>query len=141
MNPLTTAIRIAVEAHADTMDKAGREPYILHPLRVMMAQTSEVTRIVGVLHDVVEDTDVTFEDLAAAEIPQAAVAALRLLTKPHGADYQAYVEKIKPNPIARAVKLADLEDNMNVRRLDVVDDTVRERLSKYLRAWETLTSD
>ena len=104
-----------------------------------MAQSSEVARIVGVLHDVVEDTDVTFEDLAAAGIPSEAIESLRLLTKPKGADYQAYVEKIKLNPIARAVKLADLEDNMNVRRLDAVDDAVRDRLAKYLRAWETLT--
>jgi hypothetical protein len=138
MNPLTTAIRIAAEAHGDTLDKTGREPYILHPLRVMMVQQSEMARIVGVLHDVVEDTDVSFEDLERAGIPGDAVAALRLLTKPRGADYQAYVDKIKPNPIARAVKLADLEDNMNIRRLETIGDAERTRLAKYLRAWRTL---
>jgi hypothetical protein len=136
---IADAIRIAVDAHAGAVDKAGA-PYILHPLRVMFAQRDDDARMAGVLHDVVEDTSVTFEDLETAGMPPAVLDALRLLTH-DGTPYEEYVQRLKSNPIARAVKLADLEDNMDIRRLAEVTERDARRLAKYRRAWRTLTTD
>ncbi|MBI1367644.1 MAG: HD domain-containing protein [Planctomycetes bacterium] len=135
---VSDAIGIAVKAHAGAVDKAG-SPYILHPLRVMLAQQDDNARIAGVLHDVVEDTDVSFDDLAAAGIPPAVLDALRLLTH-DGTPYEQYIERLKSNPIARAVKLADLQDNMDVRRLPEVTERDAKRLTKYIKAWRLLMS-
>ncbi len=139
---LEEAIRIAVDAHAGKVDKAGK-PYVLHPLRVMLAVESdepEAARIVAVLHDVVEDTEWTAERLAAEHgLGEREQAALRLLTKEDGADYDAYVERLAPDPIARAVKVADLRDNLDVTRLEELGEKDVKRVNKYLRSLRRLS--
>ncbi len=139
MNPLESAIAIAVRAHAGQADKSG-QPYILHPLRVMFRCQTDEQRIVAVLHDVIEDTSVTADDLRSQGFSEAILAALDCVTKRDGESYEAFVERAAANPIARQVKLADLEDNMDLRRLGAADLGQREtdRLSRYIRAWHRL---
>jgi len=134
---LADAIRLAVAAHHDQVDKVG-QPYILHPLRVMFRLETEVERIVGVLHDVVEDTPHTLDGLRALGYPPEVIAALDGVTARPGESYEAFVARLAPNPIARRVKLADLEDNLDLRRLPELTDRDVERLRRYRRAWSVL---
>lgn len=137
MTPLERAIQIATEAHAGQMGK-DESPYILHPLRLMLKMSTDEERIVAVLHDVVEDTSVTFEDLRREGFSEAVLEVVRLLTHEAEISYEDYVERLKPHPLARKVKLADLEDNSDIRRLSGIEDKDLERLRKYHRAWMTL---
>lgn len=137
MSTLQRAISIAVEAHAGQVDKSGR-PYILHPLRMMLRQLGDEAMMAAVLHDVVEDTPWTFEDLRREGFSETVLVALACLTKREGEAYEDFIERAAANPIARTVKLADLEDNMDVRRLRQVSESDRARLDKYRRAWERL---
>lgn len=134
MATLERAIAIAATAHAGQFDKTGA-PYILHPLRMMMRLESNEERIVAILHDVVEDTDWTFDALAAEGFSQNVLAALECVTKRDGEDYEAFVQRSLQNGTARQVKRMDLEDNMNILRLATVTDKDLERLRKYHRAW------
>lgn len=138
MSTLERAIAIAAEAHAGQRDKAGA-PYVLHPLRVMLAQQTDAARIVAVLHDVVEDTPVTFDDLRREGFSTEVLAALESVTKRDGEDYPAFVARAGANPIGRAVKLADLADNCDLSR--IASPTARdfERIEKYRRAAAALT--
>jgi len=133
MSTLERAIEIAAAAHAGEHDKAGA-PYILHPLRVMLAQTQPAQRIAAVLHDVVEDTPWTLEELRREGFSDEVVAAVDALTKRDGEDYFAFVERAGRHPVARVVKIADLRDNMDTLRIAVLTDRDRERLEKYRRA-------
>jgi len=139
---LNAAIAVALKAHANQLDKAG-QPYILHPLRVMMAVESpslESARIVSVLHDVVEDSEWTVEGLAGElDLTPDEQAALRLLTHADEEDYAQYIERVATDPLAKAVKLADLRDNLDVTRLAQVTDKDAKRISKYLRSLHRLT--
>tara|TARA_R110002096_G_scaffold197544_1_gene380954 strand:- start:212 stop:640 length:429 start_codon:yes stop_codon:yes gene_type:complete len=137
---LVTAIQIAVQAHGETLDKSG-QPYILHPLRVMMAQMSDVSRIAGILHDVVEDTNVTIDDLRSAGIPEESLTAIVMLTHEESEPYEEYINKLYQNHIAKSVKLADLLDNMNVLRLPGFTQKDLGRLAKYRRAYEFLSEE
>jgi (p)ppGpp synthase/HD superfamily hydrolase len=142
MTKLERAIAIAVEAHSGQVDKAGR-PYILHPLRLMARMSSDSDMMAAVLHDVVEDgPGWTFERLAKEGIPPDVIEALRHLTKTPAEeeDYDAFVRRAGENPIARRVKLADLEDNMDIRRIAAPSQRDFERLAKYRRSWEYLRS-
>jgi len=144
MPDLESAIALAVETHLDQTDKAG-EPYILHPLRVMFSLSSKNERIVGVLHDVVEDGEVSFDDLRKMGFPDVVVDALIAVTKlpeEEGNDegYQAFVERAGADPIAQKVKIADLRDNLDVTRLNEVSEKDSRRISKYLRALRYLES-
>jgi len=141
---LETAIALAVETHSGQTDKAG-EPYILHPLRVMFSLSSKNERIVGVLHDVVEDGEVSFDDLRKMDFSDVVVDALIAVTKlpeEEGNDegYQAFVERAGADPIAQQVKIADLRDNLDVTRLYEVSEKDSRRISKYLRALRYLES-
>ncbi len=140
---LDEAIRVAVDAHAGQIDKAGK-PYILHPLRVMMTVESpslDSARKVAILHDVVEDSAWTLESLDAAHgLTSEEEAALRLLSHGDGDDYDEYVSRLAGNAIARAVKIADLRDNLDVTRLQEVTERDAKRISKYLRSLRTLAS-
>ncbi len=129
---LEKAIRIAVNAHYGQKDKGG-DPYIFHPFRVMNACSSLEAKIVAVLHDVVEDTDIEM-DFISAEFPIEIVDALKLLTHTPEVDYMDYVQGTKNNPIAREVKIADLKDNYNVSRIMNMTDKDIERLKKYIAA-------
>lgn len=134
---LEDAIALAVKAHAGQIDKAG-QPYILHPLRVMFTCQSEAARIVAVLHDVIEDTSVTVEDLKAMGFREVILDALACVTKREGESYDDFVARAAANPIAREVKLADLKDNMDLTRLQSVTPKDAQRIEKYLRAYQYL---
>lgn len=137
MSLLETALKIATEAHSGQTERNG-QPYIGHPLRVMERVETEEEKIVAILHDVVEDTAWTFEQLTKAGFPPHIIAALDCVTRREGEDYSAFVERSAANPLARRVKLADLEDNMDVRRLSEVTEKDRQRLNKYLAAYRRL---
>ena len=135
---LEKAIGIAVSAHRGQKDRYGA-PYILHPLRVMQRLSTPDQQIVGVLHDVVEDTDWTFERLAEEGFPESLLEALKAVTKKKGEDYDDFVKRSAANPVARRVKLADLEDNMDLRRTGEVTEKDLPRLQKYVKAWRFLS--
>ena len=140
MSTLQRAIEIATEAHKGQYDKAGND-YIGHPLRVMEMGKTENEKIVGVLHDVVEDTDWTFEALAAEGFSEEVIAALRCVTKlSENENYDDFIERVKKNPlaVAVAVKINDLSDNMDIRRLPYLSDKDVKRLKKYLKAYKRL---
>lgn len=147
MSILESAIRLAVEVHEGQRDKAGA-PYILHPLRVMASVEGEDAKIVAVLHDVIEDAQVEgIEERVRAALSggdsKRLMAALDALTKRDGEGYEAFIERVAPNDLARRVKLADLQDNMDVRRLrpeDLADPWTQQRLLRYRRAFERLSS-
>ena len=140
MPTIGDAIKLSVDAHERQMDKGG-QPYILHPLRLMLAVNSESARIVALLHDVVEDNPTfTLEKLSLAGYSQDVLDALDCLTKRPGEHYSDFIDRIKPNVLARKVKLADLRDNMDVTRLPKVTSDDLERLQRYRDAWSTLTA-
>ncbi len=137
MPTLEEAIALAVEAHRGQCDKAG-QTYILHPLRVMLRLETDTERMVAVLHDVVEDSPYSLERLRALGYPEEVLGALDCLTKREGEAYEAFIERVRPHALARRVKLADLEDNMDVRRLPAVTPPDAARLARYRAAWERL---
>ena len=116
MATIEKALQIAAQAHEGQKDKDG-QPYILHPLRVMHAVEGVEAQIVAVLHDVVEDTSVTLEDLRAAGFSETILAGVRCVTHGKNESYADYVVRCKTNPLGRQVKLADLEDNSRLARL------------------------
>lgn len=135
---LSKAINLAMQAHAGQVDKAGM-PYIGHVMRVMQAGKTIDEKIVGVLHDVVEDTTWTFDALLAEGFPVHIVDALRCVTKlSDDESYEAFINRVKNNPLAVAVKINDLTDNMDVRRLQTLTDADVQRLRKYLKAYQSL---
>ena len=133
MPTLEDAIALAVEAHRGQKEKAG-QPYILHILRVMFRLGVEPEQMAGVLHDLVEDTPYTLDDLRRLGYPERVVTAIDCLTRREDETYEEFVERAGAHPIARRVKLADLEDNMDIRRLSAVTERDRERLNRYIRA-------
>ena len=140
MATVEDAVSIAARAHRGQKDKAGA-PYLLHPLRMMLRMDTEAAMMAAVLHDVVEDTEWTLERLREAGFSDEVLEAVDCLTHREGESYQQFVERVRTNPIARQVKIADLEDNMNVRRIDQLGPRDLERLEKYHRAWRVLTGE
>jgi (p)ppGpp synthase/HD superfamily hydrolase len=137
MQTLEDAIALAIERHRGQKDKYDA-PYILHPLRVMFRlgwDAPEAARIAAVLHDVVEDTDITLDELRRRGYSEEVVGAVELLSRRPGDSYEQLIERVLPNPIARRVKRADLEDNMEVRRIPTVTAKDLERLARYRSAW------
>ena len=130
MSTLERAIEIAARAHAGQVDKAGA-PYILHPLRLMLSLQGEHERMAAVLHDVVEDTSLTFADLQREGFPPAVVDAVRALTKLPGEGRIAAAHRAAADPVARAVKLADVGDNMDLRRIPAPTEKDFARLKEY----------
>ena len=127
------AMKLCYEAHKDQVDKSGL-PYVFHPAHVAEQMTDEATTIVALLHDVVEDTDYTLEDLAAEGFEKEILEAVALMTHEDDVPYLDYVAKLKNNPIARAVKLADLAHNSDLSRIGEIDEETRKRLEKYKKA-------
>ncbi|MBK8035021.1 MAG: GTP pyrophosphokinase [Chloroflexi bacterium] len=141
MPTIEEAIIWATEVHRGQVDKAGN-PYILHPLRVMLRMTSDDARFVAILHDTIEDSDHTLDDLRALGYSETIIAAVDAITRRDDETYEEFIQRLKPNPLARAVKLADLLDNMDLRRANpVVAEKDAERLARYQRAWIELTRD
>jgi (p)ppGpp synthase/HD superfamily hydrolase len=137
---LQKAIEIAFEAHRHQTDKYGA-PYLGHVTRVMNMGKTEDERICGVLHDVVEDTDWTFEQLAAEGFKAEILEALRCVTKlSPDEDYDHFISRILPNRLACQVKLNDLTDNMDIRRMPEVTEEDVSRLNKYLRAYKQVSA-
>jgi (p)ppGpp synthase/HD superfamily hydrolase len=131
VSTLERAIEIAARAHAGIGDKAG-EPYILHPLRVMLGLTDGESRIVAVLHDVLEDTKVTREHIMAAGFSHQVLDALDAVTRRPGEPYEALIRRAAAHPIASQVKIADLMDNLDPERLGRLPATEGARLrAKY----------
>jgi hypothetical protein len=137
MSTLEKAIRIAAQAHDGQRDKAGA-PYILHPLRVMMKMATVAEQITAVLHDVVEDTDWTMEQLHQEGFNREILGALDCLSRRDGEEYGDFIKRVKLNPLAVKVKIADLEDNLDVLRLKEVTDADAKRLEKYQQALKML---
>ena len=138
MATLERALQIAVRAHAGQKDKSG-EAYIFHPIRVMARCVTPEGKIVALLHDVVEDTPVTFEELRAEGFAANVLAALELLTHADDVSYEDYIQAIASNPLATEAKLADLEDNSDIRRLQTIDERAVARLRRYLAAHRLLS--
>ena len=140
MHQLERAISVALRAHEGVLDKSG-QPYILHPLHLMMQMETEDAQITAVLHDVVEDSDISLQDLADMGFSPRVIEALALLT--HDSDahsYAEYIDRINGNALARQIKLADLQHNMDARRLPApLSERDWERLQKYRLAWDKLS--
>ncbi len=135
---LGRAVAIAVEAHAGQFDKAGAD-YIEHPIRVMSVGKSVDEKIVGVLHDVIEDSAWTIEMLRAEGFSETVLNALVCLTKlSEDEPYDQFISRVSLNPLAKTVKLNDLTDNMDIRRLMEISDNDVARLRKYLKAYRRL---
>jgi (p)ppGpp synthase/HD superfamily hydrolase len=130
---LERAIAIAATAHAGQVDKGGA-PYILHPLKVMLRMSTLEERIVAVLHDVVEDCDISLEDLRQEGFSEVVLTAIESVTKVPGESYEDFVERAAQNPIGRVVKLADLEENSDLSRIASPSWEDLERIEKYRRA-------
>lgn len=131
------ALEIALDAHRGQRGKAG-EPYILHPLRVMHACSSEGERMVAVLHDVVEDSGWTLADLRAEGLTEELVEAVDAMTRREGESYADFVDRASRHPIARAVKIADLRDNLEMSCIADPEESNAQQAQKYLQALETL---
>jgi (p)ppGpp synthase/HD superfamily hydrolase len=134
---LEDAIALAARAHRGQLDRAG-EPYILHSMRVMLKQRDETARIVAVLHDVLEDTEVTLDVLRQAGYSPEICDAVDRLTRREQEPYEVMLARVEASPLARRVKLADLEDNMDLRRLTAIDEQALARLTRYKAAWDRL---
>ncbi|MEM6474282.1 MAG: GTP pyrophosphokinase, partial [Planctomycetota bacterium] len=138
MSDLQRAIEIAVSAHRGQTRKDG-SPYVLHPLRLMMSVNASDERIVALLHDVVEDTSITSDDLEREGFSEHVLAALRLLTHDPEVSYEDYIQRLATNQLARTVKLADLRDNSNVFELPSIGERDLRRVEKYHRAFKFLS--
>lgn len=136
---LERAIAIAAAAHEGQVDKGGA-PYILHPLKVMLRVNTLEERIVAVLHDVVEDCGISFDDLRKEGFSETVLMAIASVTKVPGESYEAFVERAAQNPIGRVVKLADLEENSDLSRIAQPSWEDLERVEKYRRAMGVLRS-
>lgn len=133
------AMKIAFDAHKDQVDKNGI-PYIYHPIHLAEQMKTEYEICVALLHDTVEDSDITFEDLIEAGFPDEVITALRRMTHDESVAYMEYVENIRNNPIAKTVKLADLRHNSDLTRLDHVTEKDFVRNKKYTQAIRLLAS-
>ena len=132
--PLTKkALRLCFDAHREQVDKTGL-PYVFHPFHLAEQMKDEATTVCALLHDVVEDTDYTLDDLRSMRYPDEVLDALALLTHDPAEPYMDYVKEIAKNPIARKVKMADLRHNSDLSRMDEVDEWAVKRTEKYRRA-------
>lgn len=136
---IEVALQRSLKAYGGKLDKGGK-PYILHPLRLMARLSDPVGQCVALLHDVIEDSDTTADDLRADGFPESVVSTVEVLTKRPRERYEAYIDRIRAHPLARKIKLLDLEDNINLLRLTTVSEKDLERAAKYHRAWIRLDS-
>lgn len=127
------ALKLCFAAHKEQQDKSGL-PYVFHPFHLAEQMEDELTTVTALLHDVVEDSPYTLTDLREMGFPEEVLAALALLTHDDDTPYLDYVARIRENPIARTVKLADLRHNSDLSRLDHVDDRALQRVEKYKKA-------
>ncbi|MDD2139743.1 GTP pyrophosphokinase [Pseudomonas putida] len=138
-NLIDMGLEWALKAYSGKVDKGGK-PYILHPLRLMSRLDDPISQLVALLHDVIEDSPITGDELRAAGFPESVVGTVEVLTRRSGETYEAFIDRIRTNPLARKVKLLDIEDNLNLLRLSAVTDKDLKRVAKYHRAWKRLDS-
>lgn len=127
------ALKLCFEAHKNQTDKSGL-PYVFHPFHLAEQMETEETTIIALLHDVIEDSDFTIEDLINMGFDKTVTDAIALMTHKDGVEYMDYVSAIKENPLAKTVKLADLKHNSDLTRLDIVDEKSLMRKEKYSKA-------
>lgn len=132
------AMQICFDAHKDQVDKAGL-PYVFHPMHLAEQMTDEAAICTALLHDVIEDTEMTIADLAEAGFPAEILRAVELVTHKDDESYWQYISDIKADPIARAVKLADLRHNSDLSRLSQVDEWALARVERYRKAIDMLS--
>ena len=138
--PLTKkALKLCFQAHKEQLDKVGI-PYVFHPFHLAEQMDDEISTVCALLHDVIEDTDITAETLEQMGFPKEVLDVLRLLTHAEGVPYMDYVKQISTHPVATKVKIADLLHNSDVTRLDVVDEWAVQRNQKYQEALRLLKS-
>lgn len=139
---LESAIGLALDVHKDQVDKGGK-PYILHPLSVMLMCDTTEEKIVGILHDAIEDADspIAVELYIESVFSEDIVKAIKCLTRRGGVSYSQYLRDVKSNELARKIKLKDLEHNMDLSRLDVITDKDYDRLDKYKKAVKFLMEE
>lgn len=133
------ALRLCFDAHSHQVDKSGM-PYVFHPFHLAEQMDTEESTILALLHDVVEDTDFTLEDLSEMGYPSTVIEALALMTHDPSVPYMDYIKNISANALATKVKLADLRHNSDLSRLDVVDSKALVRVEKYAAAIQLLES-
>ena len=127
------ALKVSFEAHKDQVDHSGT-PYVYHPYHLAEQMTDETTTCIALLHDVVEDTDITLAQLREMGFPDIVVEAVGVLTREHSVPYQEYIKRVKSNPLARIVKLADLEHNSDMSRLQEIDERSKSLANRYEKA-------
>jgi (p)ppGpp synthase/HD superfamily hydrolase len=133
------ALHRALKAYGGKVDKAGK-PYILHPLRLASRLDDPISQSAALLHDVIEDSDTTEDDLREDGFPESVISAVVALTRRNGETYEAFIDRVRIHPLARKIKLLDIEDNMNLLRLNAVTEKDLQRIAKYHRAWKRLDS-
>lgn len=131
-------MKIAYNAHLNQVDKSGM-PYIFHPIYIAERMYDEESTIVALLHDTIEDSDLTICDLKMEGFSELVIEALECLTHDKNMQYEEYIQRIKENPLAKKVKKVDLEHNSLLERLEIVDESVMNRLKKYEKAKEMLS--
>ena len=127
------ALKVSFEAHKDQVDHSGT-PYVYNPYHLAEQMTDETTTCIALLHDVVEDTDITLAQLREMGFPDIVVEAVGVLTREHSVPYQEYIKRVKSNPLARIVKLADLEHNSDMSRLQEIDERSKSLAKRYEKA-------
>ena len=132
------ALKLCFEAHKEQLDKTGM-PYVFHPFHLAEQMDDEISTVCALLHDVIEDTDITMEMLAQMGFPQEVLSVLELLTHDEDVPYMDYVKNIGTNPVAKKVKIADLLHNSDVDRLDHIDEYAVKRNQKYKEALRILS--
>lgn len=137
---LALAIAIANQAHAGQLDKAGK-PYISHPLTVMAQMDTLESKIVAVLHDAIEDSDLKIEDLVKQGFPEFITDAIAAITKLEGEPYEDYILRVKSNAIARKVKIADVTHNMDISRIANPTEKDFQRVEKYQKVLQELITN
>lgn len=136
---LKVAIELAISAHDGEFDKHNGRPFIEHPFRVMNAGQTLEEKIVGVLHDVIENTEWTLDQLREKGFSGEILDGVDAMSKRENEPYDDYMQRVLKNPVAKRVKMNDLTDNMDIRRLSVVGNEDIDRLNKYLKAYKQLT--
>lgn len=138
MNIIEKSLAMALSAYSGQRDKSGRS-YILHPLRVMAKMQNEDEMAVALLHHVVKGSDYTAKDLMDAGIPSHVVGAVECLTRVDGEAYEEFIDRVQTNPLATAVMIADLEDKMDILRLERLGENELRSVAQYHKGWRTLT--
>lgn len=137
MSDIERAIKLAVDSHFMQVDKAGKA-YILHPLRLMFQCETDEEMIVSVLHDVVEDSNTTIQDLKELGFSSSVLDAIECLTKRSNESYESFIHRISKNTLARSIKIIDIQDNLNLTRLNKISDKDIQRIKKYHKSLNDL---